>query len=183
MSKATHYTNAAMICYRCRRTAVVRFHLPSAGKESLDVHFVSCAVCHMQSTTKMPINVNTKSYAIVITSLEHIFSCQPLVSDRLAFSLIALRIGRFARTRQIAELFDVTTIPEENIMIIQEGREVRTDARFFHHERLNTNRETDLKDTPFASIATRLPVARNWSVVPLCPRCLAEIIPPPEYST
>ncbi|KAE8442174.1 hypothetical protein EG329_003762 [Mollisiaceae sp. DMI_Dod_QoI] len=211
MSKTHFWVNTAMLCYSCRRTAVVRLRqswrllLPFEGEhEVLEVVFVSCAPCSMHSNVFKPAlrarprYVDSSSYAAVIRSLSYIFNCKASILEENKFSVSTLRLKQMARLRDPAEIFSIPLIADAHIMILEEGQEVRRDCRFFHHEGLMVDRETvrypsnplskdpnqdDDGAMPFTFVSCRPPVYAEVpaTMAPLCPGCLGEILPPDYF--
>jgi hypothetical protein len=93
-------------------------------------------------------------------------------------------------------------VPDANVMILENGREVRWDCRFFAHDPSFTVRDVarypptqsiDCKNSaaygsmPFSFVANRPPIlcvlSEGQLLPPLCPGCLSDLQDtPPSYT-
>jgi hypothetical protein len=131
----------------------------------------------------------------------HIFGCTPLILDEIVFSIRAFRMKDLAQIRDISEVVNMSTVPDENIMIIENGREIRSNCRFFRHDSYFTIRgqrrypsadskeEGDSSAMPFATIANRPPVqvtiVEDLGQSRLCAGCFSSLVDegiPPSYT-
>lgn len=181
MLKTGFYVNTAIVCYNCRRAAVVRSmqswrNVFPVGQETevLDIVFVSCAICltlphvHNPLVSRFRSHVDPQKYSNPIRSLMHIFGYTPLILDEVIFWIKAFRIKDLVQIRDVSEVFNMSTIPEENVMILENGREIRSNYRFFRYDSYFITRgqrrypsvdskEGDDSPMPFATIANRPP--------------------------
>jgi hypothetical protein len=167
-----------------------KLNLLGKEEEALDVVFVSCAVCvstlsnvYDPFTAKYPRFLDPDKYAYVLRSLLYLFGCTPMILTQKKFSLTALRIKQMAMVRDPREIFHMPAVPEENLMIILDGYEVRKDCRFFRHEPLIKDREIPrCVPSTFAEVVTRAPVYQHRPTHMISSRlCLAD--PPPVYTS
>ena len=153
MPETLFFVNTAMICYNCRRVAVIRMKqswrrlaLIAPSSEALDVIFVSCTVCldlpgvHHPYISVLKKYVDPQGYSTTIGILEHIFGCSPSFLVERKFSITALKMKNFAQVRDITEVYYMPTVPDRNIMILKDGLEMTTDSRFFWHDPAMTSR-------------------------------------------
>ncbi|PMD42319.1 hypothetical protein L207DRAFT_308264 [Hyaloscypha variabilis F] len=216
MPKTSFYVNTAMVCFNCRRSAVVRLMqswrvvaLHRKETEVLDVVFVACSRCltlphvHNPGTALIPKYLDTKIYSDTIDTLIHIFNCSPTVLKEKRFCITTFTWEDLTMIRDILEIFYMPSVPDANIMILENGREIRWDCRFFHHDPPFTVRDAtryppaqsvNYKNLsayglmPFIFVANQpliqhaLPEGRLQP--PLCPSCLADLQDsPPSYTT
>lgn len=234
------HLNTAMVCYNCRRVAVVRLVLswqaippvlltwmggestmltypdgkpaicprgqPDKPGDVLEVFFVSCAMClglaGVYNPLKAPFNkyIDPKPYASVIRRLVYIFGCPPKLSEQWKFLISSFSIKSLTKIRDVSAIFNIQTLPDQNIMILQDGEEVTSDCRFFAHEPYSMDRriaryrytsdadETDETDMPFASVPNKPPVHRSYiAETPMdsvCNVCLVDVRDsPPKYTS
>ena len=98
------------------------------------------------------------------------------------------------RIRDESEIFDMSITPARNIMILENGKEVTNDCRFFAHRAHGINRERarypqgplseqDAWSMPFA-LVTNKPALAPSSMDLVCSRCLLDCSTdvPPSYN-
>ena len=198
MPQNEFYTITAMVCYHCRRAAVVRlvhrgsFASGAPKGDLLQIFFVSCAVClalpsvYNPVTAVFPNYIDPRAYSDIVGFLTFQYKCAPSVPQQRKFSLTSLRIKSLSRIRDPTEIFDIETIPAKYITVWKESRPATINSRFFKHEPLGMNRWPDLQEergfSPYDSVLSRLSMS-VWPrevTVPLCPRCLSDT--PPAYT-
>jgi hypothetical protein len=179
-----------MLCYKCYRTAVVRLKqswrpISPVGDEAeaLDVVIVSCAECGELPGVYKPGNASTGKYLELkcfpdeiwreIGNLCYIFGSTANLLQEEGFFLTKLKFKTVSQIRDMTDVFYIPLLPSKNIMILEHGKELTTDCRFFWHEDFITNREIPRYPStlalkalyekgegymPFASVANRPPV-------------------------
>jgi hypothetical protein len=216
MGRTNFYVNTALLCYLCRRVAVLRLteswrDVTPAGQETevLDVVFVSCARCsslpdihHAGVMTRpkffvpsSPRYVDPKGYFQITRALSYIFGCTANILQEKKFHITAFKIINVAKIQDANELLPIPVVPEANIMILENGQEVRTNCGFFWHDGVfkdrqicrypwNASKDDYIGSMPFASIANRPPILaqRPHETTQLCHRCMSDIIGPPQYT-
>lgn len=213
MSQTSFYVNTALVCFNCRRTAVIRLKesrreiiLIKAEREALDIVFVACVSClkyphiHDPGLALVPRYVESRLYLDQIQHLVYIFDCTPSIDEASAFSLTSWRTKIFTRIYDTSNVFCTIAIPDANIIILENGCEIQQNCQFFRYERrskvrhivrypnLSVDSETERsKEMPFASVARRPPVlVIAQTVSPLCAGCVSQVDdsqPPPVYSS
>jgi hypothetical protein len=183
------FVNTAMICYNCRRTAIVRLKQSyrevacfDQEVEVLDVVFVSCIVClsilsnvYNPATADIVKHVNLGDYSSELRSLVYIFGCTPSILQEKKLSI--LKIRQMPIVRDTREIFHVVDVPQANIMILFNGEEVGKDSRFFMHEPLIMDREIlRCFPSPFSSFIERIPLYKPTNTF-----LHHLIVPPPPY--
>lgn len=197
MAEMDFYVNTAMVCYRCRRVAVVRRDAKVCGTERdvLEIAFVPCAMCltlsgvHNPITATFPRYLDPQHYSGDLRFLAYLFDCPPNIPCEQKFSITALRRKTLTKIRDVSEIFDIESIPERNIKILQYGRPTTLDSRFFKHEPLVIYRKPFNRPQvidPFASVVDKLSVFA-WPQIestPLCTTCFSDLTRdvPPEYT-
>jgi hypothetical protein len=198
MAEMNLYVNTAMVCYRCRRVAVVRRDAKVCRPERdvLETAFVLCAMCltlpgvHNPITATFPRYLDPQRYSGDLRFLAYLFDCLPNIPYERKFSITALRRKSLTKIRDVSEIFDIETIPERNIRILQYGRPTTLDSRFFKHEPLVIYRKPfnhpQIMD-PFASVVDKLSVFAwpQTTGASLCTRCFSDLTrdAPPGYAS
>jgi len=156
--------------------------------EALDVVIVACAKYgELLSSHKLGIATRSKYFELKhfsdeiwreIGNLCYIFGCTANLLEEEGFFLTKLKFKTLTQIRDMTDVFYIPLIPSKSIMILEHGKELTTDCRFFWHEGFITNREMPLhpstpalkalygKDEgymPFASVANRPPVVTETS--------------------
>jgi hypothetical protein len=147
MPKTKFFVHTAMVCYMCRRTAVVSLHqswrvvdLIGNDSEVLDVVFVSCALCldvaraHNPMTALLPKYVESQHYDGLIKRLARRFRCEPSVLKERSFSIIGFKSKPAARIYDISEIYNMPEIPDCHITIIENVKLIPRNRRFFIHD-------------------------------------------------
>lgn len=188
MSTTKYFTNTVMLCYNCRRTAVVRLkrsrrHVLPLPRESevLDLVFVACKSCqrmpHVHNPFKdwLPSFVDPDLYKENIHHLQDIFRCTRQVVLETRFSMRSLGFVQSARIHDSEEIFDIPYVPHPNVIVIDQYRKLSHDREFFTRRKeccsTTDSRYLDTSDVPSANID------RHWV------GCLSEHDNPPPYST
>lgn len=165
----------------------------------LDVFFVSCTTCldfegvHNPRKSWVRKHVSATDYKDDIRSLGFMVGCPPNIPEIRAF-MATLEVKCVTRIRDPSEIFDMSIIPADNIMILQNGEEVVEYCRFFQHEPYIVKRdrarypkgplsEHDAWTMPFASVMNRPPLARKSRKDLVCPCLLDFSTASPEYSS
>jgi len=102
----------------------------------LDIVFVSYVVCHKPVASLLPLCLDPlkKEYSNAVDTLKHIFRYTLSILQERKFSVNRFKRKEFSinsfkrkdltRIRDIAEIFDMSTILDANIIIIERGEEV-----------------------------------------------------------
>jgi hypothetical protein len=148
--------------------------------EALDVAFISCAVClsilsevYNPATADFVKHLDLGASVDELRSLVYIFGCTPSILQEKKFSM--LKTIQMPKVRDTREIFNMRDVPQANIMILFNGKEVRKDCRFFIHEPLILDREIlRCFPSPFADFIERIP--------PYKPTTTWYYDPPPPYN-
>ncbi|KAF4635367.1 hypothetical protein G7Y89_g2737 [Cudoniella acicularis] len=154
------FVNTASVCYKCRRTAIVRLkhswrEVAPIGQERevLEVVFVACVRCqklpqtHKPTIAFIPRYVSSRNYSNVIDCIidcisemnSELFTLTPTILQGYKLSLRTFTIKKLAKIRDITEIFPGFPIPSANIVVLDYGRRIRTDCDFFYRIPLSTN--------------------------------------------
>jgi hypothetical protein len=147
MPKTKFFVHTAMVCYMCRRTAVVSLYqswrevdLTGNDSEVLDVVFVSCALCldvasaHNPMTAMFPRHIEPQQYHSLIKGLARRFRCEPSILKERSFSIIGFKSKSVARIYAISEIYNMPEIPDCHITIIENVKQIPPNRRFFTHD-------------------------------------------------
>ncbi|KAH9206502.1 hypothetical protein DL95DRAFT_469534 [Leptodontidium sp. 2 PMI_412] len=211
MRQTSFYVNTALVCFNCRRIAVIRLKeswraVTRVGdeKEVLDIVFVVCAPClkyphiHDPGQALIPRYLESRLYLDQIQSLVYMFDCTPSIDEAPSFSLTSWKTKVFTRIYDTTDIFYISSIPDASIMILSNGCEVQRHCQFFRYERQSKVRRitrypcssAEAKPEhkiamPFESVARRPPVLKLESPQPqLCESCVSQAVvdePPPVY--
>lgn len=172
----------------------------SRALDALDVFFISCATCldlkgvHNPRKSWIRKHVGATDYGDDIRSLGFMIGCPPKISEVCAF-MATLEVKSVTRIRDPSEIIDMSIIPADNVMILQNGEEVVEYCRFFQHEPYIVRRnraqypegplsEHDAWTMPFASVMNPPLLARNSRKDLVCPEYLLDFSAAlPEYES
>ena len=104
MTAPSFHFNTVLICYNCRRQAIVYIRQSDKNQHTLNLRFVSCGVCARFPHVFNPITslrkgyIDVQSYSDIIDGLKDKFRRTPFLSiERGFFSLARLRNKTMAR--------------------------------------------------------------------------------------
>ena len=200
MPPTTFWVNTALVCYKCRRTGIIRLmqswrdvYCIGQELEVLEIVFVTCVLCKNLFNSLIPLYIDPlKYYPNPIQDLEQIFGCTRSILQRNTFVLNRMKKKTVAKLYDESEVFYMPAVPEANVMVIQKGFEIQNFCRFFSHDPYSTTRifnryprkGENTSSLPFATVAKRPPVhlfdadtvLRSSQVARrLCSHCLSEL--------
>jgi hypothetical protein len=196
MAKMNFYVNTAIVCYHYYRVAVVRrdAKVCRLERDVLEIAFIPCAMCltllgvHNPITATFSRYLDPQRYSSDLRYLTYLFDCLLNIPYEQKFSITTLRRKSLTKIRDVSEIFDIETILERNIRILQYGRPTTLNSRFFKHEPLviywKPFNHPQIVN-PFALVVDKLSVFAWPQTVgaPLCSRCFLDLTrdAPPGY--
>jgi hypothetical protein len=101
--------------------------------------FVSCVVCltllyvHNLIVLRFKSHINPLNYFYPVTSLACIFAYTLIFLEEIIFSIKVFRMKDLVKIRDTSKIFNIALILNKNIMVLENGREICNNYRFFSY--------------------------------------------------